>query len=710
MLAPTLRPAPGAGILAAGPFVAGLLAIGLLALVACSRGADRSSGASREPGAPQRLDLAGIRERGTLRALAPRDLRADHLPRNGWPLDHERRLVESFARDLGLEPEWVWVDGYDELIPGLLEGRGDLIADNLTITEARRKRVAFSAPVAIAREQVVTRADDTGLTGPEDLAGRRFVVRRSSSYWESLEALSEDFEGIELEAAPEDMSVDAILEQVARGAYDLTLADSNLVRSVFSYRDDLRVAFDLDRDVVMAWALRPDAVELRRAADAFLVKVGPRAAEREQHTDDLPGIRERGVLRVITRNSGATYYIWRGELMGFEYDLAREFASRQGLRIELVVPPTHEDLFPWLLEGKGDVVAAGLSASPERAREAGVAFSKPYHRAVETVVARADDASVRSLEDLAGRRIAVRRGSSYARTLDRLEAEGLDFERVQVPDNLETEEIIARVASGEYDLTVADSHILAIELAWRDDVRAALELGPPVDHGWAMRPNNAKLREAVDAFFQREFRGTLFNVLTRKYFGRPERMRRHAEERAARNGRISRWDGEIRKAADRYGFDWRLIAAQMQQESRFDPSAVSFAGARGLLQILPRTAHQMGIDDLSDPEAGIRAGVSYLAWTRSQFPESLAADERIWFALAAYNVGTGHVQDARRIAEQEGLDPMRWFGHTERALLLKRKQEYANHSRFGYCRCSEPVRYVRAIRQRYHAYTRVAAP
>jgi membrane-bound lytic murein transglycosylase F len=680
-----------------------------VALAAC--------GDAPAPGAPaadsseqvaERFDLPGIRRRGTLRILVPRDAGAAHLPRLGSPLEAERDLAVAFAEDLGLEPEWVWVDSYEALIPKLLAGEGDLIADNLTVTPDRRARVAFSVAVAIAREQVVTRAADESLSSPKQLEGRTFRVRRSSSFWGSLRDLRREHPSFEIEAASEQASVDEILDQVAKGEADLTLADSNLVDGVFAYRDDLRVAFDLGRDVVMAWALRPDAVDLRRAADAFLVRVRTRSARREQHGDDLPGIRERGVIRVLTRNNASTYYIWRGQLMGFEYDLAREFARREGLRMELVVPPSRDDLVPWLLQGKGDLIAAGLSANDDRAAAAGVRFSRHYNEVRETIVARADDPTVQRVEDLAGRRVVVRRGSAYWQTLGRLRAGGIPLDLIAAPDELETEEVIARVAEGEYDLTLVDSHILAIALAWRDDVRAAVEIEEPVFHGWAVRPDSVELLGAIDSYFRKEYRGTFFNVVARKYFAKPERIRQHASERALRRGRISRWDDQIRREAAEYGFDWRLIAAQMYQESRFDPLARSFAGAEGLLQILPRTARQVGVDDPHDPESGISAGVRYLAWTRDRFPTELAPDEREWFALAAYNAGPGHVNDARRIAAEEGLDPERWFGHVETAMLLKQKPEYARRSRFGYCRCGEPVKYVREIRDRYEAYTRVA--
>ncbi len=181
-------------------------------------------------------------------------------------------------------------------------------------------------------------------------------------------------------------------------------------------------------------------------------------------------------------------------------------------------------------------------------------------------------------------------------------------------------------------------------------------------------------------------------------------MRRHVELRAERAGVHSPYDEQARKYASRYGFDWRLIVAQMYQESRFDPEARSFAGALGLMQVLPRTARQFGFSNLTNPEDGVHAGVRYLAWVRDRFDPRLPVDERNWLALAAYNAGWGHVADARRLARARGWDPDRWFGHLERAMLLLSRPEIARGTRFGYCRCSEPVRYVREIRNRYHAY------
>ncbi|MEZ5476598.1 MAG: transglycosylase SLT domain-containing protein [Thiolinea sp.] len=160
----------------------------------------------------------------------------------------------------------------------------------------------------------------------------------------------------------------------------------------------------------------------------------------------------------------------------------------------------------------------------------------------------------------------------------------------------------------------------------------------------------------------------------------------------------------FRKYAEQFNLDWRLLAAQAYQESRFDPEAESFAGARGLLQLMPKTARSLGYTRLDDPEISIKAGTHYLDWLRRRFPELTLPEEKLFMVLAAYNAGIGHVQDARRLAKELGKDPDRWFDHVENAMLLLSKKKYYRDARYGYVRGDEPVRYVREIRERYLAY------
>jgi membrane-bound lytic murein transglycosylase F len=600
------------------------------------------------------------------------------------------------------------IDRFDDLLPALLDGRGDLVVENITVTPERLTRVAFASPIAFTREQLVTPSADESIAKAADLAGRSVAVQRSSAFWDAAKELERTVPDLKVESIPEELDMEGILEGVASRRFDTAIADSNYMDEALTWHPELRVALTLGDDRMIAWAMRPDARLLRKATDGFLSRLDALSRDHATHADDLPDIRERGVLWVLTRNSGTTYFIWRGKLMGFEYELLKKFAEEQDLRLEIVVPPSRDDLFSWLVEGRGDVVAAGLTADATRASQAGVVFTRPYHRVRETIVARADDPSVEGLADLAGRRIAARKSSSYWRSLGKLRKGGFEFELVPAPEVLETEAIIAEMARGHYDLTVADSHIVGLELAWRDDIRAAFELEGEVEHAWAVRPGNPELLAALDAFIQQEYRGLFYNMTVNKYFKNPRKMRKHIAFRASKKGQISPYDELARKYSSQQGFDWRLVVSQMFQESRFDPKAHSFAGARGLLQVMPRTARELGYSNLSDPETGLRAGIDYLAWVRNRFEPELPYEERLYFTLAAYNVGYGHVRDARAIAADRGLDPNVWFGNVEQAMLLKQQPEVHKNTRFGYCRGSEPVAYVRAIRDRYRAYLQVS--
>ncbi len=218
-----------------------------------------------------------------------------------------------------------------------------------------------------------------------------------------------------------------------------------------------------------------------------------------------------------------------------------------------------------------------------------------------------------------------------------------------------------------------------------------------------------QLLNAINRFFKKQYRGLFYNIIYKKYFKNPHHILSHREHRYDLNvtGHLSPYDGMVKKYAKRYGFDWRLLVAQMYQESRFDPKKKSWAGALGLMQVLPRTAKEMGFTNLKDPETSIHAGVKYLDWVRGLFSSELPVTDRMWFSLASYNAGAGHVHDARRLARKKGWSENRWFGHVERAMLLLSKRKYARKARFGYVRGREPVNYVREIRDRFNAYVRL---
>lgn len=646
-----------------------------------------------------------------LRILRPREVGGlDYLPRQGLPQTEELTLLESFARQHNMSPEYIYVDGYDQLIPRLLAGEGDIIAHNLTVTESRKQQVDFTAPIAYVRELLIARKGEAP-ENAHDLEGRSVAVHASDSYHETLQTiLGQRFQPpFEIRLVDESMPTEAILNGVARGEYDLAVADSNLVEVVLGYHDELQVAFSLGSVRPIAWAVAPDNDQLLTRLNDFLGQHHLASDEKTLHRDDLDGIKQRKVLRLLTRNNAATYFLWRGELLGFEYELAKRFAEEHDLRLEVVVPPGRDDLIPWLKQGRGDLIAASLTVTPERQSQ-GVAFSRPYNQVSEILVTRSGDDDLQGPQDLAGRTVVVRPSSSYWESLQKLKKdEGIDVTLQAAPEILETEELIDRVARGDYDLTVADSHILDIELTWRDDVQAAFPLGDTRPHGWAVRDGNPQLLAAVNRFLDKEYRGLFYNMTYNKYFKNSKRIRDHVEQRvdSLSAGDLSPYDNLARRYAQRYGLDWRLVVSQMFQESRFDPDARSWVGALGLMQVLPRTAKELGLENLRDPATGIHAGVKYLDWLMRRFEPQLPIAERTWFALASYNAGIGHVRDARRLARQLGRDPDRWFDNVEHAMLLLATQRYAKKAKHGYVRGHEPVNYVRQIRDRYLAYIKL---
>ncbi len=651
-------------------------------------------------------DFMDILAQGKLRILLTQDYsNAAYLPRQGSPLAEQQRIAEEFALSHGLIPELVLVDNFSKLIPALLEGKADIAISNLTISPDRLEKMAFSVPLDHVNEQVIVATGNKSIQRVRDLNGKTVMVNRDSTFWHALNWLKKNrYPDIKILEIPDGVQTEAVLDRVAEGKVDATILDSNLVEIYLSYRDDLRVATNFSGQRAIAWGIRKNAPQLVSEINRYLQLEHMVEGRDRRYLDDFDAIKKRRVLRVLLRNNAASYFLYRGELMGFEYELAREFADYHGLRLEVVVPPSHRELTTWLQEGRADI-AMGFIEPSKRQRSLGIEFSRPYHYARQHIVVQKKDPS-KTLEDLDHRTLFVRHNSSYWERLSDLQRAGARFQLRATNDNVETEQLIKMVSRGKYKATMAGEHLLDIELANGVPVRSAYVLDETAAHAVAMRKRNPKLKQALDAFVKQVYKSEFYNVTYTKYFKSRRSMQRLARGRVVDplRGQISPYDDLVRKYADRYGFDWRLVTAQMYQESRFNPKAKSQVGARGLMQLMPRTAKEMGVKNTSDPAHNIKGGIKYMDWLRDRFDSKLPIPERLWFTLAAYNAGAGHVHDARRLAKQEGYDPDRWFDHTEKAMLLLAKKKYARKARYGFVNGREPVNYVRDIRQRFEAY------
>ncbi len=675
-----------------------LLPIGLIALatfVQCS-----------QPATPAPLpkyigDLPVLQSHGKLRVIVPPEPIA-HIPKQAEPVTIDYDLARNLAEELKLDLVLVKAENYAQMVQKLLEGEGDIVAASLTITAARQEQVAFSVPYLYVDEYLITAASDSLPTTIEDLAGMTIGVRRSSSHYETLLDIQQQVPSLQIHTAPEKLGLEHLLDGLVRGEYQATVADEHLWRGVESYYDNMVTPLRVAENRPIALMMRPDDVRLKTRVDEYLLAQQFTRQSQQAFTDDLPGLKERRRLRMITRNNALTYFIHRGRQVGFEYELIKGFADRHDLRLDIVIPESHADLLAYLNEGKGDVVAAAMTITEKRRAQA--AFTLPYNEVDELVVVRAEEDSIASLADLAGRTIHVRPSSSFYTTLTALadSIEGLQI--ASLPDSIETEDILAGVEEGRYDITLCDSNLLDVELAYGRRLKAAFSI-KLTSLGWAVREDNPVLLAALNQYVKEEKGGLFFNMMKKRYFENKRTIAKAKDSlRVDLSGRLSPYDELVKKYARQYGQDWRLITAQMYQESKFDPQATSWVGARGLMQIMPVTGHELGFTDLHDPEDNIHAGVKYMSQLVNRFDPNIPIEERTRLALAAYNVGYGHVLDARRLAREKGWNPDKWFGHVEQAMRLLAKPVYHKRARYGFCRCGQPVHYVGNIQNMYDAY------
>jgi len=418
----------------------------------------------------------------------------------------------------------------------------------------------------------------------------------------------------------------------------------------------------------------------------------------EKHVPDpkssLQRILDRGRITMITQNSANTYYLYREQPMGFEYDLAREFARHLGIDLE-VVTPNWLQMFQMLQSGEGDFIAAGVTVVPSRKRR--VDFSSPYLTVRQHVIVHDRSRELGKVEDLEGMSVYVRAGTSYQESLAKLQGQGVGLELVLVPDVL-TEELVRQVAEREIEATVADTNIARLNHRYYPQIRIGLPISPDQSLAWAVKRGNDDLLAAINSFMAEIKDNGILQKIRKRYFDDRNTMgdldlkafHRRLETR------LPRYEPIIREVAEQYGFDWRFITAMVYQESHFNPWARSYTGVRGLMQVTLDTATEMGIANRLDPEESIKAGVKYLAQLYDRFDDIGDRDDRLLFALASYNVGYGHIRDAQKIAQGKNHNPDEWTS-LEQVLPLLSRPEFYLETDHGYARGREPVRYVNNI-------------
>ena len=424
----------------------------------------------------------------------------------------------------------------------------------------------------------------------------------------------------------------------------------------------------------------------------------------------LERVQAEGVLRVITRNSPATYFQDRNGETGFEYELVKRFADDLGVKLQIETADNLNELFTSLNRPNGPVLAAaGLVESDGRRKHA--QFSLPYLEVTPQVIYRNGQQRPTRPDDLLGKRILVLKGSSHAEQLAELKLQlpELTYEESAA---VEVVDLLRMVDEGQIDLTLVDSNELAMNQVYFPNVRVAFDLGDAQNLAWATAPGEDRsLLNEINAFLERAQQNGSLQRLKGRYYGHVDVLGYVGAYTFAKHlqQRLPRYEKHFREAAQANQVDWRLLAAMGYQESLWQPTATSKTGVRGLMMLTLRTAQAMGVSDRLNPKQSIEGGAKYIVHVKNQLPESIQEPDRTWFALAAYNIGGGHLEDARKLTEAEGLDPNKWLDVQKILPRLSQKQWYSK-TRYGYARGGEPVHFVRNIRRYYDILTWVTQP
>jgi membrane-bound lytic murein transglycosylase F len=442
-------------------------------------------------------------------------------------------------------------------------------------------------------------------------------------------------------------------------------------------------------------------------------------AQNPEVTIDLPQIRERGFIQAIVDNNSISYFIYRGQPMGYEYELLQSLTRQLKIKLKITVISGIEQSIDLLNKGEGDLIAFPLTITQERNKY--LAFTDSQFNTCQVLVQkkpsnwrrmppnRVERSLLRDPVNLIGKEVHVMHKSSFSERLVNLSQEiGGEIIVREDSADAETESLIQRVAKGDIQYTITDQTIGLVNAIYYPNLDVGTVLSTPQQIAWAVRKNAPELRMAVNQWFDDMKRSGRFGSLYNKYFNNPRSSQNKiSSEYSSVGGRkLSPYDEAIKREAKNLGWDWRLLASIVYQESNFQPRAESWAGAVGLMQLMPAAAEQFGASDRTDPNQNLRAGAKCLKHFDQLWSKYVTnSQERLKFVLASYNAGLSHVVDARNLAKKYGKDPTNWED-VESYLKQKSNPRYYRDPvvMAGYCKCEEPVNYVRDVLTRFEEY------
>ena len=427
-----------------------------------------------------------------------------------------------------------------------------------------------------------------------------------------------------------------------------------------------------------------------------LIAVIVMLASCSNESDRLDKIKAKGELVVLTRNAATTYYESREGHLGVEYEMAKSFADSVGVKVRFVTKEDVSDLFNGLKEGYGDIAAAGLTHT--ESREENFLFGPTYQMVAQQLVCRRGGKRPKKIEDLVGINIKVSANSSYVEQLKRIKEQHPDVKWEEV-DDTDTETLLEHVWLKKIDCTISDANIVAINRRYYPELSVRFNITEPEPLAWMMSGDADDLQDELEDWFSDYVDSGKLDEVMHRYYGYIENFD-YVDVRAYQRkikSHLPKYKSVFKSAAAKYKVSWTLLAAQAYQESHWRANAKSPTGVRGMMMLTRTTAKELGIKNRLDPTSSIMGGANYLNKLRKRLPDTVTEPDRTWLALAAYNVGMGHIWDARKLAKELGKNPDQWQELSEVLPLLTKKKYYKN-LKHGYARGFEPVSYVKNIR------------
>ncbi|HYG39484.1 MAG TPA: transporter substrate-binding domain-containing protein [Cytophagales bacterium] len=434
---------------------------------------------------------------------------------------------------------------------------------------------------------------------------------------------------------------------------------------------------------------------------------------------DLQQIKKRGKLIAVTESNTTGYFVYKGQPMGFQYEMLKRLANQYDVKLEILVCSDIGTGLKMLDEGKCDILAQNLIANKSRTQK--ITFTEHHSLAKQVLVqrkpkgwqklshAKVEKFLVKTPYGLIDKMVHVKKGSFYTTKLKHLSEEiGGDIKIKESFSDDTTEDLIRKVANGEIDFTVADENEAYVLSKYYSNLDVTTSLSLPQRMAWAVRKNAPDLLQSTNSWLKKIKRtNEYFAVFDKYYRSSKSYARRVNSPYFSHNNRLSKYDNLIKKNAQKLNWDWRLLASLVYQESKFDPMAQSHVGAMGLMQLMPATAERFGATDVTIAEQSIAAGTSYLIYLDKFWKKRIPDNkERVKFILASYNAGQGHVLDAYKLTAKYEKDKSQWDENVATFLLQKSYPKYYTDPvvKLGYCRGKEPVKYVNEVFQRYEHY------